>query len=192
MFNIALFRIQIPLGVQLHNEQKTSEMVEIMAELHKYVPMQSKTLSYHEDDEETGARYEQQSLHRLLLGGDQLTCARARSAQRCRMNSECDSDALLGFIPCCEDWHAKVVLLTVSVCMRVYVYVHYAWLHCMHFPVTTNMVVKCIYSVGLIADNLEAAVLFIIFPGERHTIPFAEYCASFQCIRNAQRHLSCL
>ena len=31
------------------------------------------------------------------------------------MNSDCESDALCGLVPCCEDWHAKVILLSVSV-----------------------------------------------------------------------------
>lgn len=48
------------------------------------------------------------------FGGDQLTCARARSCQRARMNADCASDALAGLVPCCEDWHAKVTFLSVS------------------------------------------------------------------------------
>ena len=50
----------------------------------------------------------------VLLGGDQLTVARARGSQQIRVNLETASDRLCGFIPVAEDWHTSVVLLTVS------------------------------------------------------------------------------
>ena len=54
-------------------------------------------------------------VHRVLLGGDQLTVARARSCQRSRGNSDSNLSKLSGVIPVVEDWHAGVTLLTVSV-----------------------------------------------------------------------------
>ena len=53
--------------------------------------------------------------HCMLLGGDQLTAARARGAQRIRSNSERSLDRLEGFEPTSEDWHAKGILLAVCI-----------------------------------------------------------------------------
>ena len=52
--------------------------------------------------------------HQVLLGGDHLTVARARSAIRSVGNSDSSSQKLSGVIPVVEDWHAKLTLLSVS------------------------------------------------------------------------------
>ena len=52
----------------------------------------------------------QESLHRILLGGDQLTAVRART----RVNSLTCATHLGRLIPCARDWHKKVSLLDVS------------------------------------------------------------------------------
>ena len=52
--------------------------------------------------------------HCLLFGGDQLTAARARSAQQNVMNSDDDHQKLLGLTPVVEDLHTKMNLLSVS------------------------------------------------------------------------------
>ena len=46
--------------------------------------------------------------HQVLLGGNQLTVARARSAIRSVGNSDSSSQKLSGVIPVVEDWHAKL------------------------------------------------------------------------------------
>ena len=51
--------------------------------------------------------------HEILLGGDQLTCARVRGAQSMRVNHENSADGLAGFIPVVEDWHAKMTFMKV-------------------------------------------------------------------------------
>ena len=51
----------------------------------------------------------------IYIGGDQLTVARTRSCQRIRSNSTRGRDRLEGFVPCIEDWHAKVSFLGVSI-----------------------------------------------------------------------------
>ena len=48
--------VQIPLGVLLRNENKTDDMIEIVEELHQYVP-------------ELDGRHES-----VFIGGNQLTC----------------------------------------------------------------------------------------------------------------------
>ena len=86
-----------------------------MDSLHKYVPTvkstkmvtvpgcaQPRKLSYHR-------------FHHILVGGDQVTAVRALSSQKVRRNSKTLLDQLQGITPVCEDWHARVVLLQVSV-----------------------------------------------------------------------------
>lgn len=92
-----------------------------MDELHKYVPKKTRERSFESPSDGSLTTYKEDYLHGILLGGDQLTCARARSCQRARMNADCASDALAGLAPCCEDWHTKAIFLSVSVC-SVFVY----------------------------------------------------------------------
>ena len=63
--------------------------------------------------EEESTIYED-DVHRLILGGDQLTAARIRGSQRIRLNSERTLHKLTAFEAVCEDWHAKGILLCVS------------------------------------------------------------------------------
>lgn len=87
-------------------------MVDIVTHLHQYVPcvmyMRKHTLSSGETVEEETA-----SIHRLLLGGDQLTAARIRSAKKVKMNSESPVKRLEGIISTAEDWHTKTNFLGV-------------------------------------------------------------------------------
>ena len=53
-------------------------------------------------------------VHPILLGGDQLTVARARGAQKLRSNEYTPSDRLEGLIPFSQDWHTFVAFLEVS------------------------------------------------------------------------------
>ena len=72
--------------------------------LGKYVPS-IENIEYEDEDE-----LKVHHFHHILLGGDQVTVARVRGAQRMRQNSESGQRCLQGFIPVIEDWHAKVVL----------------------------------------------------------------------------------
>ena len=49
--------------------------------------------------------------HEILLGGDQLSQARARAAIKIKANGETPSSRLEGFIPTVEDWHTKLTFL---------------------------------------------------------------------------------
>ena len=53
-------------------------------------------------------------MHRILIGGDQLTVARMRSAINIKNNSWTATGRLEGFIPVAEDWHTKAIYLDVS------------------------------------------------------------------------------
>jgi hypothetical protein len=91
-----------------------------MDKLHRYIPKKSSTETFLNSSTGESDEYTREQFHEILIGGDQLTCARARSSQRARMNSDCASQALLGLVPCCEDWHAKVTFLSVG----IHAYVH--------------------------------------------------------------------
>ena len=57
-------------------------MVEIMYHIHKYVP-----LVITEDDPSRTEIPSRSLIQKVLFGGDQLTAARARGAQRAKVNS---------------------------------------------------------------------------------------------------------
>ena len=102
--------MQVPLGVQLFNENKTNEMCQIMQNPHKYVPTKLLNKSY-----DTDIIYEEGHHHKILFGGDQLTVCRSRGAQAARSNDDRTIHAarLDGLIPVTEDWHARMTLLRV-------------------------------------------------------------------------------
>lgn len=105
------------MGVILKNENILSEMVEILEEIHKYVPTKKTTEEFdvvHSDEEVERIRVIIDHFYHILLGGDQLTVARARGAQRIRNNSESGSACLEGFLPVAEDWHTKLCYMKVS------------------------------------------------------------------------------
>lgn len=105
---------QVPLGIQLKNELKHEDMISIMLSLHDYVPT---TCHQEEFKISTGdsVTLQKHSFHKVMLGGDQLTTARARGSQRIRMNSETALDRLEGLLPVTEDWHTRLCLLVVSI-----------------------------------------------------------------------------
>ena len=85
-----------------------------MDHLHQYVPTLKK-----ERHVQVSTTSEEEIIHeykfkRILLGGDQLTVARARSCQFGRGNSDSALSKLSGLIPVAEDWHTGVILLTVK------------------------------------------------------------------------------
>lgn len=86
---------QVPLEVLLKSEQKTEEMIDVLDTYQQYVQSVS-------DSDTSG------TTRRVLLGGDQLTVERARSAQAVRSQSETSLQRLEGLHPKVEDWHAIV------------------------------------------------------------------------------------
>ena len=88
-------------------------MVEILAHLHQYVPI----IEYEEERCIPGRSERviehKAKVHKVILGGDQLTKARAVSAIKIKSNGERPSSRLEGFIPVIEDWHAKLCLFEV-------------------------------------------------------------------------------
>ena len=86
-------------------------MVDIMLHLHQYMPM----VDHAPDVPSTEYKASDcVSFHCTLVGGDQLTAARARSSQRHRANALTPVGRLEGLVPMVEDWHTKAALLRVS------------------------------------------------------------------------------
>ena len=102
----------------MKNENKVSEMVDILDTLHKYVPLQRTTSNVPVPDSNDSEEIMVDKMHQVLFGGDQLTVVRARSAQLIRDNSQHATGRLQGFVPVIEDWHTKVCLL------EVYTYIY--------------------------------------------------------------------
>ena len=100
----------MPLGVLLHNENKLDEMGYIM-EFMKLVPQQP--------DEAIAVlpngdvlEFDNTQFSKILLGGDQLTAAKARGTQAIR-RTESITNRLQGLIPVIEDWHVRMSLMKV-------------------------------------------------------------------------------
>lgn len=89
-------------------------MVDIMSHLHQYVPATKYTASVTVPGTEETVQLQQAAFHKIFVGGDQLTAARARSSQKAMANSQAPLRSLCGLIPCAEDWHTKLNLLGVS------------------------------------------------------------------------------
>lgn len=87
------------------------EMVHIIDHLHQYIPTKTKTQAIYVPATGDTEVIKLQSLHHLLLGGDQLTVERVKEAQTIRQNSYTATGRLEGFVPVTEDWHAKVCFL---------------------------------------------------------------------------------
>ena len=101
----------MPLGVQLRNENKYEEMIDIMLHLHKYVP--SKTIDQTLTVGESEHTVRDEHLYPLLFGGDQLSVARYRGSKSIRRCSTTPTKRLEGMFPVVEDWHTEVVVLKV-------------------------------------------------------------------------------
>ena len=111
----------------LKNENVLNEMVEILDELHKYVPTKQTTQEFevvHGEDQVEHISLKVDHFHHILLGGDQLTIARVRGCQRIRNNSENGRACLEGFFPIIEDWHTKMCYMKVSYPLILYIHTH--------------------------------------------------------------------
>ena len=95
------------MGILLKNESKYSDMLDIMDTLHQLVPKKNGSRKLKLGDREFDI--EDEVIHQILFGGDQMTAARARGSLLIRGNATSDSTNLLGLLPVAEDWHAKVV-----------------------------------------------------------------------------------
>ena len=88
-------------------------MVQIMEELHSYVPAKRYNEDLSNEDSEEAIQVPNAVIHPILFGGDQLTAARARGAKSAKINSYDPFKRLDGLIPIAEDWHTKLNFLGV-------------------------------------------------------------------------------
>ena len=88
----------------MKNENVNAEMIEILESLHYYAPSKVTTREKEQMVE---------LLELFLFGGDQLTCARARSAKQHRQDSKAEVERLDGFQRVIKDCHAKMSLFEV-------------------------------------------------------------------------------
>lgn len=108
--------LQMPLGVQLHNENKLDEMSVILQHymtLVPTVPREGQLVLPNGGEID----YDDSQLYKILLGGDQLTAARVRGTQALRQTEDKVVDRLQGLIPVVEDCHTRMALV-----MVIYIY----------------------------------------------------------------------
>lgn len=107
-----IISFKVPLGVICKNENKANEMCDIMDDLHAYVPSHTPRPN---TDQQYSSEDITQVIYPTLLGGDQLTVARVRGAQKLRCNEFTPADRLEGLILFSQDWHSFVACLEVSI-----------------------------------------------------------------------------
>ena len=113
--------LQLPLGVQLQNENQLEQMANILEEVHeKYVPTLPSEGSVTLPDG-SSRMYDNTTFHKLLFGGDQLTVARARGAIELRSLHAKSLHRLERVTPVVEDWHTRMTLMKV--------YINYSSMH---------------------------------------------------------------
>lgn len=106
--------MQVPLGVQLLNENKLDEMAKILEQFHtRYVPTNpsQETLTLGDG---TTRSIDRTEFHKLLMGGDQLTVARVRGTTALRMTHDTHLERLGGVVPVVEDWHGRLTFMKVA------------------------------------------------------------------------------
>jgi len=111
------FYLQVPLGVIKKNENKIDEMCTILSDLHHYIP--TETTIFHLPLPSGNTKLLQSEIfHRVLLGGDKLTVARARSGCSAQADHGSSEQRLSGLLPVTEDWHVKMCFLKVFVLIK--------------------------------------------------------------------------
>ena len=101
----------MPLGIQLKNEAKLSDMCHILTDLSQYIPAQKRTKCIEIEGE--SYTHDMSEVVQILFFGDQLTVARARGASVLRYLHPTTLDRLKGFVPTVVDWHARQCLMKV-------------------------------------------------------------------------------
>ena len=110
--------MQVPLGVQLRNENKLEDMGKILEELHiKCVPTNRSEGELTLPNGHT-IPVDDTQFFQTLLGGDQLTVARVRGTVGLRRTHDKPLDHLDGILPVVEDWHARMTLMKVHLIYR--------------------------------------------------------------------------
>ena len=103
-------------------------MVAIVSEAHHYVPVIEYTATKRIESINEEVPVPSAIYHHIFFGGNQLTAARVRSAQKHMCNADTPAKRLVGFHAMIEDWHTKLTFMEVSIpvtlekyCIQVYV-----------------------------------------------------------------------
>ena len=105
---------KVPLGVILRHENKADEMIDILSELHQYVPSFDYGENLYELLSGHSLKVPQTKVKRNLIGGEQLTAARVGGAKKSRANSLSVATRLEGLEPTAADFHILLNMLDVS------------------------------------------------------------------------------
>ena len=95
------------------NETKYEDMLDILDHLQQYIPAKTAHRALEIPDCEERIEFDEKMFEKTLIGGDQLTAARARGSILVRANCVKAEDRLDGVLPTAEDWHAKLCFLEV-------------------------------------------------------------------------------
>ena len=98
------------------NENKVDHMCQILDDMFQLLIPQRE--SFYQMGEEYV--YNKNHMFEILIGEDQLTVSRARSAIAIRRAHDTEREKLQGLIPVIEDWHSRMTLL--RVCIVHYMY----------------------------------------------------------------------
>ena len=104
------------MGVLPHSEINYEDVIKVLEIVQGYAPsidVERELVVPDQSDGATTIRLEDKQYAVSLVGGDQLTVARIRGAQKIRGNSETSEQRFGGLLPVAEDWHAKMCLLEV-------------------------------------------------------------------------------
>lgn len=82
-------------------------MVDIMAHMHKYVPIIEFSEEVYVPSLDEKVQYHHARSFPIIIAGDQLTAARARGAKKAKINSDSPTNRFEGLIPAATDWHTK-------------------------------------------------------------------------------------
>ena len=165
--------MQVPLGVIFKNE---NEMVDIMDHLNQYVPTEV-THTTVQMPGRAPKRMQINTMHKVLIGGDQLMVARMEGAKSMREDSQHDAGRLDGFIPVVEDWHTKVCLLEV----RLF---HVAMM--IHSVCSTPCVVPLILLLFSPSGHVDTPIPKRCISGFWNTATATKPHQSFKCSSEAQ------
>ena len=92
--------MQNPLGVQLRDENQTEQMVDIMTESQRYVPMSERKETVDIPSIDQTVEVVTAVDLPLLFAGDQKTAVRARGAKKAKLHAVSPFRRLAGFIAC--------------------------------------------------------------------------------------------
>ena len=94
-----------------------------MEKLHEFVASKPVRESFQLFADEPGVEIDDKIFHQILLGGDQLTVARAQGSICAHQDHVTWREHLEGLLPVIEDWNAKQCLLKVHHFKYIHTYI---------------------------------------------------------------------